>query len=326
METDLGSERIREADDADGMVSVVVCGHNGAHFLPKLLDALARQTLPRERFEIVYVDDASTDDSLRVVEQSGLARIVRAETRIGLPRARNAGIRAARGTVLAFTDVDTVPDERWLENGSRRFGDPTVDYLAGGITMPVGPKPTIAALVDATTYLDQEMYVPAGYAAGANFWVRRSAANRVGGFNERLANYGGDDEEFGWRLRAAGMRLDYAPEVRLTHPPRVRLRDVANKAYRGGISYAPRRRLATGAVRSTVPMFRQPRLYLPPKRLRRLSRVVALDYEPTVLELLQLHVARYFCVQLATIVGDYVGEREWRARPAPPLDPTLHGA
>ena len=167
--------------------SVVVCGHNGARSLPALLGALAGQTLARNRFEVVYVDDASTDDSVGVVERSRLARVVRAETRIGLPRARNAGIRAARGAVLAFTDVDTMPGERWLENGWRRFEDPAVGYLAGGITMPVGRKPSIAALVDATTYLDQELYVELGYAAGANFWVRRSVADRVGGFNEQLA-------------------------------------------------------------------------------------------------------------------------------------------
>ena len=130
----------------------------------------------------------------------------------------------------------------------------------------------------------------------------------------------------GWRLKAAGVRLDYAPEVRLTHPPRERLRDITGKAYRGGLSYAARRRVATGSESGTRPIFRRFRAYLPPKRLRRLPRVVELDYEPTVLELVQMHVARYLCVQLATIVGDYVGERRWRARSAAVLDPTLHRA
>jgi GT2 family glycosyltransferase len=322
----LSSGRPRAIREGDAIVSVVVCGHDGAHHLPALLAALGRQTLPRDRFEVVYVDDASTDESVALVERSGLARVVRTDSRIGLPRARNAGLRAARGDVLAFTDVDTVPDERWLEAGFRRFEDPEVDFLAGGISMPVGARPTIAALVDATTYLDQELYVQAGFAAGANFWVRRSVAASIGGFNEQLEYYGGDDEEFGWRLRAAGVRLHYAPEVRLTHPPRVRLRDIVRKAYRGGASYAVRRRLATGLVSGSRPMYRQLRPYVPPKRLRRLSRVVELDYEPTILELLQMHAARYLCVQLPTIVGDYVGERRWRGRKVAQLDATPRGA
>jgi GT2 family glycosyltransferase len=316
----LTSERTPARDGGAGVVSVVVCGHNGAHWLPELLGALGSQTLARERFEVVYVDDASVDGSAGLVGESGLARVVRADTRIGLPRARNAGIREARGEVLAFTDVDTIPDKRWLEAGCLRFADPAVEFLAGGISMPVGPRPTIAALVDATTYLDQEIYVASGYAAGANFWVRRSVALRVGGFNERLENYGGDDEEFGWRLRAAGVGLVYAPEVRLTHPPRTRLRDIARKAHRGGYSLAVRRRIGTGALSGNRPLFQQVRPFLPPKRLRRLPRVVQLDYEPTVLELVQMHVARYVCVQLATIVGDYVGERRWQGRPAPVFD------
>jgi GT2 family glycosyltransferase len=321
----VSSDRAAVRDDGDTIVSVVVCGHDGAGFLPTLLGALAGQTLGRDRFEVIYVDDASSDASIRIAEQSGLAHVVRAETRVGLPRARNLGVKAARGAVLAFTDVDTVPDRDWLLAGSRRFEDPAVDFLAGGITMPVGEKPSIAALVDATTYLDQEMYVESGYAAGANFWVRRVVADRIGGFNEQLEYYGGDDEEFGWRLKAAGVRLHYAPEVRLTHPPRVRLRDIADKAYRGGISYAPRRRIATGVMSGTGPMFRELRSYLPPRRLRRLSRVIELDYEPTLIELVQIHAARYLCIQLPTLLGDFVGERRWRNRTISVLDRSAHG-
>ena len=163
--------------------------------------------------------------------------------------------------------------------------------------------------MDATTYLDQELYVEQGYAAGANFWVRHSAADSIGGFNEQLEYYGGDDEEFGWRLGAAGVRLVYAPEVRLTHPPRERLRDIARKAYRGRPLLRRPSSGRHGIGERQPPMFRQVRPYLPPKRVRRLSRVVGLDYEPTLLELAQMHVARYLYVQLPTIVGDFVGER-----------------
>lgn len=294
------------------LVSVIICGRDGAGFLPKLLGALQRQTLPRDRFEVVYIDDGSADGSADLVEASGRARVLRAEPAVGLPTARNLGIRAARGDVLAFTDVDTVPADDWLAAGCRRFDEAGVEYLAGGISIPVGPKPSVAALVDATTFLDQELYVTAGFAAGANFWVRRSAAERVGGFNEQLEHYGGEDEEFGWKLTTSGVRLEYAPEVRLTHPPRVHLRDLIRKAYRLGDAQAARRRVRTGSLSGTRPMFRQSWQYRPPRRMRRMSRILELDYEPTVLELVQMHIVRYFCVQLATVAGDYAGERRRR--------------
>ena len=223
---------------------------------------------------------------------------------------------------MAFTDIDAMPGERWLRTdriASRTRGG----YLAGGITMPVGRKPSIAALVDATTYLDQELYVELGYAAGANSGSPLGR-RRVGGLNEQLANYGGDDETSGWRLKAAGVRLDYAPEVRLTHPPRERLRDIAGKAYRGGLSYAARRRIATGSESGTRPIFRgagvpAPRAVAPtPRWLGSISgrRCSSLCGRASLAPVRPL----------ATIVGDYVGERRWRARSAAVLDPTLHGA
>ena len=161
-------------------------------------------------------------------------------------------------------------------------------------------------------FLDQESYVQSGYSAGANFWVRREVIERCGGFNEELEYYGGDDEEFGWRLSAGGARPVYAPEVRLTHPPRTRLRDIAQKAYRLGCSNAVRRRVATGSLSGQPPMYSRPRMYLPPRRVHGLRRVADLDYLPTVLELLQMHVTRYLCVQLVTMAGDFVGERRHR--------------
>jgi GT2 family glycosyltransferase len=298
------------------LISVVVCGHNGAPTLPLLLAALTRQTLARSDFEVVYVDDASTDGSVGLVEAWGAARVVPAPEHIGLPRARNLGIAAARGDLLAFTDVDTVPDRAWLEKGKQRFDDADVDYLAGGVSIGVGERPTIAALVDATTFLDQASYVGEGFAAGANFWVRKSVAERVGGFDEDLERYGGDDEDFGWRLNAAGVRPVYAPEAWLSHPPRTRLRDVGRKSFRLGYSNAARRRSPTGQLSGRAPVFRQPRAYLPPRRLRGLHRIPQLDYVPTVSELLRMHVARYLSVQLAMLAGDLAGELRLRARPA----------
>jgi GT2 family glycosyltransferase len=222
------------------------------------------------------------------------------------------GIAESRAPLLAFTDIDTVPDPRWLELGYRRFQDPGVNYLAGGITIPVGERPSIAALVDATTFLDQEAYVATGYAAGANFWVRREIVERCGGFNQELEHYGGDDEEFGSRLTLAGASPVYAPEVHLRHPPRIRLGEIATKAYRLGYSHAARRRISTGALSGQRPLYRQPRNYVPRRPRHQRRRVEQLDYVPTVVERVAMHLARYICMQLVLLAGDYAGERQYR--------------
>jgi len=289
-------------------VSIVVPGRDTADSLPLLLRALSRQTLGRHRFEVIYVDDASTDDSVAIAAASQLVKVVENSSHIGGARARNRGIEASSGQVVAFVDADTVPDDTWAEYGLQRCDTGDAELVAGKIDMLVGQDPTIAALVDASSYLNQELYATHGFAASANLWVRRSVIETIGGFNESLPYIYGEDEEFCWRAMEAGAKIAFAPEVRLTHPPRARLRDLTRKSFLLGRSYAARRRISTGTLSGARPVYLDARAYVPPRRLRGLRRLATLDYEPTMVELLKVYLVRYLCVQLASILGDFVGE------------------
>src|SRR4051812_33307560 len=101
-------------------ISVAVSTYGRARALPNLVRALERQTLPRERFEVVIADNGSTDDTPDVLEalraQTTIdIRIVRVEQNRGPARGRNAAWRAARAPVVAFTDDDCLPQPAWLE-------------------------------------------------------------------------------------------------------------------------------------------------------------------------------------------------------------------
>ena len=225
---------------------MVVCVHNGERDLPRLFAALRAQTLDPARWELLVVDDASTDATRRLVEEEPLARLIAAPEHIGLPRARNVGIAAARGPVVALTDADTKPVPGWLELGLARMEQEGADMLAGGVTVPLGDRPSVATLLDVATHFDQESYVERGYGVGANLWVRKDLVDRVGGFNEQLEAYGGDDNEFGQRATAAGAKLVYAPEVDLEHPPRDTVKALVRKGYLLGYGRAAHRRHNVG--------------------------------------------------------------------------------
>ncbi len=99
---------------SDPSVSVVVATRNRAAFLPDLLEALAGQTMDTSRFEIVVVDDGSTDDTWSALEALADAttlqlRGLRLGRSIGQGPARNVGVQAARGEIVAFTDDDCIP-------------------------------------------------------------------------------------------------------------------------------------------------------------------------------------------------------------------------
>ena len=293
-------------------VSVVVCVHNGARDLPNLFAALRRQTLDRERFEVILVDDASTDETAELAAREPGVQLIPADGHIGLPRARNVGMGAARAPVIALTDADTTPDDTWLELGLSRMTDSGADLLAGGITVPLDERPTISAELDAATHFDQESYVERGYGAGANLWVRTELQRRIGGFNEQLAAYGGDDNEFGQRATAAGATLVYAPDVNLAHPPRESFRALARKSYMLGYGLSAHRRHNSGPLGRTPKLYLQRHQYGPRHRMLKLERLAGPP--PSGLHLLRLRLGRWLFIQLPRVYGDFRGELAYRFR------------
>jgi GT2 family glycosyltransferase len=289
------------------VVSIVVAARNAADELPTLLAALERQTFPREKVEVIVVDDASTDRTVALVEASPRARAIRCYPSVGVRRARNIGIRAARGRLIVITDADTVPDPMWLERGVARMQETGADIIGGGVSIELGEEPSIAALVDAMNWLDQERCVKQGFALTANAWARRETFERWGLFDERVDTQGHEDAEWGQRATKAGARLVYAPDVHVSHPPRARMKAVRSKAYRHGVALAPYRRHSVEAARDVPPLFLRPSPFLPPRRIA-LGRLRELGHEPTLAEVGLLYASQWLFVILPRIAGDFVGE------------------
>lgn len=205
-------------------LSVVVPVHDGATALPGLLAALAAQEDVGD-VEVVVVDNHSSDRTAEVASASAVVSRLLAEPRPGSYAARNTGWRACRGDVVAFTDVDCLPEPGWLRALVRAL-DAGAD-LAGGAVVPGPPPPGRWAGwwagYDRAMYLDQADNVrESGFAATANLAVRRQVLEELGGFDDALAS--GGDALFGRRAVAAGYRLEWAPEAVVLHRPRAGLR------------------------------------------------------------------------------------------------------
>lgn len=180
--------------------------------------------------EVIVADNGDNADL--PAERDGL-RVVH-EARPGSYAARNAGVAAASGEVLAFTDADCRPAPGWLTAGVRRLAGLEEPAFVGGAIdvelLPAGAR-TGASLWDRLHGLPQETFVSRdGWAATANLLVRRSDFDRVGPFDERLKS--GGDREWGERAVRAGLRPVYAPEVVVHHPPRASLAELQRKTRR----------------------------------------------------------------------------------------------
>lgn len=214
-------------------VSVIIPVYNDAAGLARCLAALAEQTLPRERFEVLVVDNGGTADLAGALDAFPQASLLH-ETNPGSYAARNVGISFSRGDVLAFTDADCTPHRMWLENALRRLEQGARDViLGGGIRVyPKDPRrPTHAEQYDLALAFPQEFYVKIrGYSVTANLVTTRRVFDHAGPFNAKMMS--GGDKEWCQRAVGQGFKLVYADDVLVSHPARATVGELIKKRRR----------------------------------------------------------------------------------------------
>jgi GT2 family glycosyltransferase len=198
-------------------ISVVVCTHNGESTIGACLDALCHLDYPG--FEVIVVDDGSTDRTADIVGDFGV-RLIRTANR-GLSSARNTGLEAATGEIVAFTDDDASPDRHWLRYLAHAFtsshhvgiGGPNIPPDNGSIVenavaqAPGGPVHVL--LSDAV----------AEHVPGCNMAFRREALQAIGGFDPQF-RIAGDDVDICWRLQDRDWTIGFSAGAIVLHKRR----------------------------------------------------------------------------------------------------------
>lgn len=194
-------------------VSVVVPAYERPAGLEALVGALAEQSYPPYRFEVLICDDGSQPPLAERVHVRDLPfslRFLRGEN-AGPATARNRGIAEARGTIVAFTDDDCLPAPEWLEAIAEALADGAAYAVHGPTRSSV---PAIDPFVH-SIHIDQAHGV-----ATANFAVRKDKLLAVGGFDETFGAPYFEDEDLASRLRDQFGPIAWAEGMRVEHPPR----------------------------------------------------------------------------------------------------------
>jgi GT2 family glycosyltransferase len=199
-------------------VSVVVPTYRRPELLGRCLSALAAQTLPPEDYEVLIADDASDTTTRRQVEDFAAGvkcavRYVPVTGTHGPAAARNAGWRAARAPILAFTDDDTVPDPGWLTAGAGALErDAALAAVTGQVIVPLPANPT--------DYQRNEAGLEGAEFVTANCFCRRDILEELGGFDERFTAAWREDSDLHFRLLGRGAKLMKVPAAVVVHPVR----------------------------------------------------------------------------------------------------------
>lgn len=221
-------------------MSIIIPSHNRAGLVARAVRSAMTQAYPTDRYEIIVVDNASSDDTPQVVrtlqnESGGDIHYLR-EDRLGLHHARHAGARYARGEILVFTDDDATFDTRWLHSYDNAFGERAEMVAAGGPVRPIWEVPPPEWLLnyigDAKTFPPLSLMEPygdfrldaKGFFFGVNMAIRRDILFAVGGFNPELigsVTVGDGESGLNRKLQERGCLIGYVPGALVYHhiPP-----------------------------------------------------------------------------------------------------------
>jgi GT2 family glycosyltransferase len=264
-------------------VSVVVCTFNRGDNINPSIESLLKQTYPKDRYEIIVVDDGSTDVTKKINPREGV-KIIRHEINRGIPTARNTGLAAAKGEIVAYIDDDAIADPDWLKCLMEPFDDPKVtgsggrtfayktDHLAeryqaageSGNPAPLTFGKSKNPFWRFWAYI-KSMFVPVGIATqptevqaifGLNCAYRVSALRSAGGFDEKL--FAEEDSELCVRLRNAGAHIMFEPSAIIHHRHRESVVQLIRQTYRRSqytVYYYSK-------VKKFLPIFPLPLIYL----------------------------------------------------------------
>jgi len=200
-------------------ISVVVPTYRRPEMLERCLASLLTQDCDPARYEIIVCDDGPDDATRASVERIAheyaangpRIRYVPVTSTQGPAGARNAGWRISRAASIAFTDDDTQPEARWLSSGMNALSTGAA-AVSGRIVVPLGARPT--------DYENDAAGLARAEFATANTFLKRSALERIGGFDARFTSAWREDSDLQFALVQAGFRIARADDAIVLHPVR----------------------------------------------------------------------------------------------------------
>jgi glycosyltransferase involved in cell wall biosynthesis len=225
-------------------ISVVIATYNRAELLRECLYSLADQTFPPEYFEVIVINDGSTDNTSLILdkfERDYRTSFVRLDqSNKGVSAARNAGIASAKGDIVAFTDDDCILPPNWLKKMDDLWRNEGADVAGIGGPLNTITKNNTSFVGYFLRYIDEFNYIPVltnwlirpvhvsllkgdetvPYLRTSNASFRKKYLDEVSGFDATFRTPGGEDPDLCYRLMKRGHRCSFAKDLVVNHHSR----------------------------------------------------------------------------------------------------------
>lgn len=198
-------------------VSIIVPVRNGEKTIGTLLDALQKQDYPDDKMQVIIVDNGSQDNTIEIIKKYPVI-LEHENEKVSSYAARNKGLSIAHGEIIAFTDVDCIPEKSWISKGVLALDDQNADIAGGRIKFIFSERKSAAECFDSLNNLRNDRFIH--YKLGAitaNLFVKAGLFGKMGLFQEVTS--GGDINWTGKALNE-GFSLIYVSEAIVCHPAR----------------------------------------------------------------------------------------------------------
>ena len=201
------------------LISVIIPAYNSEKTIVNTIEALIKQNYPKKNYEILVVDDGSTDATRNVVKKIKKVRLIK-QNHNGPAAARNLGAKKSRGDILLFTDADCIPDKNWIKEMTMPFKNSNIVGVSGTYKT-LNKNKFMARFVG---YEIEQRHERMKKHKFIDFIGTFSAAYRkkiffkFGGFDTRFKTSSGEDPELSYRIDKAGLKMVFQPKAIVFHP------------------------------------------------------------------------------------------------------------
>lgn len=220
-------------------VSVVIATYNRREMLKECLDSLFKQTYPKDMYEIIVVNDGSTDGTRKVLEEYAEKAPCKLkwfnQKNQGISAAMNARIKNSEGKIICFTGDDCIADKNWIRNLADSFSDETIGGV-GGEVVACNLETIIEKYTEERGVLNQEKFRSINFIITGNAAYRKEVLTAIGGFDTNLISC--DDIDISIMAQLKGYTLKYNPKAIIYHRHIPTLKGLIRRQYDYGRGYA----------------------------------------------------------------------------------------
>ncbi|PKM91652.1 hypothetical protein CVU82_00365 [Candidatus Falkowbacteria bacterium HGW-Falkowbacteria-1] len=210
-------ESFKSKSEEFPFVSVVVPVFNDEKRIGKCIESLISQSYPKDKYEIIIVDNNSNDGTVEIVKKYPV-KILHENNIQSSYAARNLGIKNSKGEIIAFTDSDCIADKNWILNSILFFGENKCDLIAGDIKFFYKNEQDIFEILDSFVHFNQKKGVLSNKVPTANLFIKKYVFDKIGFFNSDLKS--GADILLTNKAVLAGYNLCFSLGSIVYHPTR----------------------------------------------------------------------------------------------------------